>query len=316
MVNSSDWTNLSVNNNNNNIGECKICGSKNYSLLLENVSKVVMKSDEDYSILNCMDCSHYFTSPIPTDEQLKKAYKNFGPHKIRPSNKRSSRLQFIKNHKLLGFFYIITYKILGARFSYFFKPNNRYLLDVGCGSGQFLIDMQELGWKVSGQDLYEGAGIFAKDKKINVDICDIKTLSEKSSHCASFDIITGWHVLEHTNDPKDFIKSIKNMLKPGGTIIIEVPNANALERYMFGGKWWCWMTPVHLQHFNKKSIRKLIADCGFSEIKLQTKKTHLIQSLKMKPNFLIRILAAISWLIQKLTNTGSVLYITAKNPKQ
>jgi len=297
-----------------NIEACKICGNKNHSLLIKRVSKVVMKADGEYSIMRCKECTHCFTSPIPSDKYLAKAYENFGPHKNHPSYKRLKRLKFIKNHKIFGLFYVVLYKLVGARFSPFFKSNKRHMLDVGCGSGQFLIDMKQLGWEVTGQDMYKGAGQFAIDEGIDINICSLSSMSEDSLNMNRFDIITGWHVLEHTHEPIEFVKAIYKMLKPGGKIVIEVPNADCLERYIFGKDWWSWMTPIHLQHFNKTSLKKVMLDSGFIEIRGTTKKTHIIHSLRKKRFPLKKVLGILSWILQMLTGTGSVVYVTASKP--
>lgn len=75
-----------------------------------------------------------------------------------------------------------------------------------------------------------------------------------------------WHSLEHFRDPKKALMKVREILKPGGTLILELPNAAAVEAHVFGNTWWGWETPRHLYHFSPRTICAMLAACSFTNV--------------------------------------------------
>lgn len=94
------------------------------------------------------------------------------------------------------------------------------VLDFGCGSGGFLLKAKLFASTVTGVELNKFSGEILRNHGISV-VSELKELQEKT-----FDCITLFHVLEHIPDPIRLLKQLAVHIRPGGRIIIEVPNAN------------------------------------------------------------------------------------------
>jgi predicted SAM-dependent methyltransferase len=79
----------------------------------------------------------------------------------------------------------------------------------------------------------------------------------------SFDVITMWHSLEHFTDPRHIIEKAKALLKPGGALMLGLPNHSSLDRRFFEDCWNGYEIPLHLYHFSPKSIETMLRRAGF-----------------------------------------------------
>lgn len=125
------------------------------------------------------------------------------------------------------------------------------LLDIGAGTGDFLNQAKNNGWKCLGIEPNKKAKNIAIAKGVEF----TNTLEELEDH--SFDVITMWHVLEHVPDLDYQIKTLKRLLKPNGTILIAVPNFKSFDAKHYQAFWAAYDVPRHLWHFSKVSIQKL-----------------------------------------------------------
>ena len=78
-----------------------------------------------------------------------------------------------------------------------------------------------------------------------------------------------WHVLEHLHDPKGALLEARRILRPGGRLVVAVPNFSSLQARWAGAAWFHLDLPRHLWHFPLAALRRLLADCGF-EIRRST----------------------------------------------
>jgi len=139
-----------------------------------------------------------------------------------------------------------------------FKTEQKKLLDVGCGTGDFLLNCKNNGWDVVGVEPNKNAKGIAETKlivngasKIYTDISEINT--EK------FDVITLWHVLEHVPNLEVYISNLKQLLKPNGVLVIAVPNFKSYDANYYKQFWAAFDAPRHLWHFSRKSIKLLFS---------------------------------------------------------
>jgi 2-polyprenyl-3-methyl-5-hydroxy-6-metoxy-1,4-benzoquinol methylase len=127
------------------------------------------------------------------------------------------------------------------------------LLDVGAGTGDFLLEARQRGWKVEGVEPSEVARQRAEAKGL-VLLPDLnKSIGEK------FQIITLWHVLEHMRDIETQIKLLASLLESEGTLIVAVPNFKSYDARIYGGFWAAYDVPRHLWHFSRDAITTLFA---------------------------------------------------------
>jgi len=82
-----------------------------------------------------------------------------------------------------------------------------------------------------------------------------------------FDCITLWHSLEHVRDPSAILRDCKKILKPGGVLLIAVPDAGGLEARTFGARWFHLDVPRHLFHFTRKSLASVLRAAGFAGLR-------------------------------------------------
>jgi len=103
-------------------------------------------------------------------------------------------------------------------------PPPACLLDVGCGNGSFVLAAQEAGYDTLGIDISEEGVAFAVSRGANAHHYDFLT----HAFDKKFDIITMWDVVEHLHSPAIFIHRARELLKPGGILIIKTPSIGKL----------------------------------------------------------------------------------------
>lgn len=129
-----------------------------------------------------------------------------------------------------------------------------HVLDLGAGTGDFLKTAASVKWEITGVEPNEAARNLAAQKNITL-LSDTKNLES-----AQFDIITMWHVLEHVPNPVEQITELKRLLKPGGFIVVAVPNFKSFDADYYQNFWAAYDVPRHLWHFSKNAIEKLFGD--------------------------------------------------------
>ncbi|MBI6116093.1 class I SAM-dependent methyltransferase [Salegentibacter maritimus] len=141
------------------------------------------------------------------------------------------------------------------------KGNN--LLDIGAGTGDFLVTAKKKEWNVAGVEPNTQARKLAQEKGIELkeDLTQFKD--------ASFDVISMWHVLEHVPDLDSQIENLARLLKPNGVAVIAVPNFKSFDAKHYRKFWAAYDVPRHLWHFSQQGITELFKKHNFK--KIQTK---------------------------------------------
>lgn len=138
------------------------------------------------------------------------------------------------------------------------QTNSRLkVLDIGCGTGDFLKYAKDSGMLVQGIEPDESARNLCEQKGIAVS----KSLHEITE--GEFNVITLWHVLEHVKDPNVYFEFFKEKLAVNGTLLIAVPNFRSYDAQYYKEYWAAWDVPRHLWHFSKKTMKKLGTEHGF-----------------------------------------------------
>ena len=133
------------------------------------------------------------------------------------------------------------------------------ILDVGCGTGEFLSICKRGGWETLGIEPDQDAkALGIKNYGLSVlQETALKTLPE-----SSFDIISMWHVLEHVPNLNERLRDLKKILKPGGSIIVAVPNCSSKDALRYKQFWGAYDAPRHLWHFTPKDIQAIFSEQG------------------------------------------------------
>ena len=140
--------------------------------------------------------------------------------------------------------------------SYF--PEKGQLLDIGAGTGEFLLQAKKKGWKVKGIEPDENARMLARQKGIKL-VADSSTFKAEK-----FDVISMWHVFEHVYDLKNQIIELEQLLKKDGLLIIAVPNYKSFDASYYKEFWAAYDVPRHLWHFSQSSFPKLFSGTSLS----------------------------------------------------
>jgi SAM-dependent methyltransferase len=135
------------------------------------------------------------------------------------------------------------------------------LLDVGSGRGRFLVAARRAGWDVVGVEFAKGAAETAR-RQFDLEIVAGDFLTTFID--GLFDVVTMWHTLEHLPDPAGAIDRAARVLKPGGRLIVSVPNSASLQAGWGGGDWFHLDLPRHVYHFNERSLTALLERHGFT----------------------------------------------------
>ena len=224
---------------------CLICGSDQHSPYLKVPNR--FNPQELFQLVRCKNCKFVFLSPRPDEEEILPYYdeENYQPH-------RQDAISF-------------TDKIYqGVRIW-----NNRYkrklieklspkgkILDYGCGTGEFLLEMKQNDWEATGfepslkaREVVRSYGIEMTD--------DIRNLDKK------YAVITLWHVLEHVYDPDHLVQEFKKLLGESGYLLIAVPNRKSFDAKTFHKNWVAYDAPRHLYHFRPADMQRFLEKNGF-----------------------------------------------------
>jgi 2-polyprenyl-3-methyl-5-hydroxy-6-metoxy-1,4-benzoquinol methylase len=137
------------------------------------------------------------------------------------------------------------------------------LLDVGCGSGEFLAAAARRGWEVTGVEPIPDAAQRARDRGLRV--LD-GTLAEAAPPERAHDLVTAFHVLEHQPDAVAFLGELGRYARPGGHVAVEVPNFASALRHATGDRWPHLRPLEHLVHFTPATLRAALAGAGLEPV--------------------------------------------------
>lgn len=213
-------------------------------------------SSEEFQLVVNNKFGFLETSPQPSSEKLPDYYKSedYISHTDTRRNLFEKLYHVVRSISLKR-----KLKLINS-----FSSEEKNLLDVGCGTGDFLQIAQQNNWTVSGIEPNDKAREIA-NTKTNNSVYNTEHLLEFSEH--SFDIITLWHVLEHLPKLDEHISIIKSLLKEQGTLIIAVPNYKSFDAYYYKNFWAAFDVPRHLWHFSQDSISELFLKENMEVIK-------------------------------------------------
>lgn len=209
---------------------CPLCGSKRHS---------IDGTNKNYMILKCTECDLFFSWPMVSNIDYS-------------TEKTHTRPEFNNIEQLVG-------DILGS------KKQRVKILEIGCGDLRHLIKLKlrfKNNVKLAGYDLHLQDYTILKAKQYDIELyTDLKSI-----RCC-FDIVYMFHVLEHVEDPLNFVNKIKSFVCEKGFIVLSVPNPKRITKYIFSEQ---WDNPgYHLTKWSKKSLMYLAQRSNLQIVKIE-----------------------------------------------
>ncbi|MCK5733236.1 MAG: class I SAM-dependent methyltransferase [Candidatus Latescibacteria bacterium] len=229
--------------------KCLICDSENHEPYLQAPNR--FNTQETFHLVRCARCGFVYLSPRPVQECMGRYYEDerYHPHQ-RNGVSRTDRL-----YRVLRGWNLRNKRRLIER-----NCAKGSILDVGCGTGEFLTEMRGAGWRVLGIEPASQARDFAKKDGLRV--------LDRIEKCHDrFDAITLWHVLEHVHEAHDLLHQLCKLLSPQGRIFIAVPNPDSFDAKIYGPHWIAFDAPRHLYHFRPQDMRMFLHTHGLKVIR-------------------------------------------------
>jgi 2-polyprenyl-3-methyl-5-hydroxy-6-metoxy-1,4-benzoquinol methylase len=198
-----------------------------------------------HSYFGCPNCEFVRVVPVPRREVLKDYYsKEYAVDQegYRRNVRRNGRGDFELLERI--------------------KSPGR-MLEVGCSWGLFLQMARNRGWEVRGVELSDAAARWARDR-LGLEVIGGTVEESPFPGQAQFDAVVAWHVIEHVQDPMNFLRVLRSCLRPGGLLVLRTPNIRSLPARVNGGAWQWVGAPAHLSLFSTHSLQLAVEQAGFA----------------------------------------------------
>jgi 2-polyprenyl-3-methyl-5-hydroxy-6-metoxy-1,4-benzoquinol methylase len=242
---------VSVDEQTDNASPCGYCGETR-SLKLYPTRSIAR---DQFHLNRCLNCRAVFLSPQPTEEQLAHAYDD--SYYGRGEMKFTALIE-----KALDYF-----RLSRARRVNKYVVSPAKILDIGCGNGKFVGYLIKRGFAAYGIELPGKAA----DRAAQIPQLNLKVgrLEDGDFSEDFFDGICMWHVFEHLAAPKETLQIVRKILRPGGCLIMSLPNIDSLQSRLFKGRWLHLDPPKHLFFLGPKDLMAQMKQLGFSLVKLR-----------------------------------------------
>jgi SAM-dependent methyltransferase len=299
---------------------CPICGAALGSVVIHDGTDRLLGLGGNFQVRECTSCELGVSFPRLSGEDLSRHYPDeYGPY--RPARGlmarvigrwRSTRADAVLRTQPFA-------ALLGA------EPSGS-MLDVGCGRGDMAGAFARRGWSAYGVDPSLGAVEAARELGVEA---TVGTLADAPGQARECDIVIFNHALEHLPDPRADLMVALERLRPGGHLVIAVPDWSSWQRKRFGAKWFHLDLPRHIHHFSPRALERVARDAGFEPETTRgaTSLVGLVGSIQYEafgrcvfrgPR--LRVGLALAFVLYPLTLLvghmagGDTLYFTARRP--
>lgn len=265
---------------------CPVCGSPERTTELSDIwDATFFVAPGRWTLRRCGACRSGYLDPRPTEESIGRAYETYYTHlETEPDTREKGRWERVRaalgndyrrrrygaavdhalpfGHLLLAMAPPMS-RIIDKQFRYLADlPQRRqpFVLDIGCGGGEWIRYVRAWGWNAVGADPDPAARKLGASKGL-----DIREGGAEAwlDHAGKFDAVTLNHVIEHLHRPCETLAQAFELLKPGGRLYIETPNMDALSFKEYGAHWRGLEAPRHLVLFNRQSLLNALSAAGF-----------------------------------------------------
>lgn len=228
---------------------CSLCQSRHCVPILAEPDRV-HQVPGTFTLCRCLNCGLVYQNPRPAARSFHAIYSaDYLPHQPIDATSRGTQRELAATCDLIH-----RLQPLGGR-----------LLDVGCGSGSFLVALRQRlpHWSMVGIEPDADAAALARQYHIDVRVC---RLEESCIEQAAWDAVTMWNVLEHLPNPKHALQHIHGLLRPQGLLYVAVPLCDSWDARIFGRYWLGWELPRHFVIFSRETLQSMLAQTGFELI--------------------------------------------------
>jgi SAM-dependent methyltransferase len=234
-----------------------------------------------WKMSRCQACGLLWLDPVPLEDDIHLAYGTYYTHsRSDPQGIRRIYAAVVDNHvrrrlgymssaspstramaRVLSFLHPGGDAELSRQALYLRKGEGEpLLLEVGCGSGEWLSYMRGLGWRVEGVEFDPKVVETARSQGLNV---RTGRLSDQRYPDEYANVICLVHVIEHLHEPLATLRECHRVLKPNGRLVIATPNTASLGHHRLKSNWASLDPPRHLMIFDPPTMRRLLDQAGF-----------------------------------------------------
>jgi SAM-dependent methyltransferase len=134
-------------------------------------------------------------------------------------------------------------------------------LEIGCAFGLFLNVAKHRGWNTTGIELSEHSAAYARDH-FGLDVSSQPNALQKLP-TESHNLVVMWDVIEHLKDPLKTLTEVRRILTRDGLLVLSTGDIGSLGARLYGKRWHLIAPPYHLFYFDRRTIRRMLADAGF-----------------------------------------------------
>jgi SAM-dependent methyltransferase len=274
--------------------QCCVCGSGDAESIGAGKDFEYDTSPETFIAMRCNSCGLIYLNPRPDISEFKRIY---------PANYHA----FNFSEKDYGLVYKIRSKLEAKRLlrSCVGLPENARILDIGCGDGFHLKLLSKYGkksWVLAGIDMDQRAVEMAKKSGLEVYCGSVESMDLPLN---SFDLALIIQTIEHMGNPDKVLRRIRELLKPGGRLLVGTDNTGSLDFVFFKKRYWGgYHFPRHWNLFNQSSLSRLAAKAGF-EVEVLETQVSPVNWVYTVHNWLVDKKAP-HWLINRFTLKSTV----------
>jgi 2-polyprenyl-3-methyl-5-hydroxy-6-metoxy-1,4-benzoquinol methylase len=255
---------------------CPVCGSERFRESLTAFDRTRARKD-DYVYARCLGCTLLSRHPPPADHDIASLYpSDYAPHEAEKDARApglaarfaASRRFAVDARPGPGLRGRAARTLAGWLQPQWLDPRgeNR-LLDVGCGAGSWMARYQSLGWEVRGIDPGEAAVEACRARGLPAQQSGLLEADLPSHH---FDLILLHHVIEHVLRPVEALRRARELLAPGGAVVVSTPNAGGLGFRWYGSCWYALDAPRHLHLFDAGTLVRTCESAGLSVVSIRS----------------------------------------------
>ncbi|MER5542572.1 class I SAM-dependent methyltransferase [Streptomyces sp. NPDC002589] len=241
--------------------DCPWCGSARLATRLRTTDLLQHKPGR-FALDHCADCGHTFQNPQLTEEGLEFYYRDFydGLGEQRMSGTFGGRAAMYRAR---------TEAMLPH------DPTPKTWLDVGTGHGHFCATARAVlpGTSFDGLDFTDGVELAAREGRVDHAYRGaFPALAPELA--ARYDVVSMFHYLEHSTDPDRELRAAHAAVRPGGHLLIEVPDPESRYARLLGRWWLPWLQPQHLHFMPVANLRRRLTELGFTVVAEQHAEAH------------------------------------------